>query len=234
MFESSSFAQVEFAGDIEGNVQWDIFGPFTIDFEISKKTCDASSWADMADDLAAQNGVYFPNYQHRVYVLPEQSQKPCHWEGLGWVGCSSILCRAWVNTCQRMEVFVHELGHNLGMSHASSDFDDLGNVVTYGDPTAFMGNKFFSSSDQLTFNAVHKNLTGWFSPEHIQSLTMSDSGTYKISPVNVLPSNALFPQVIRFQHPDTNSFYYLSYMTIVSNYSLKCLVHRLDNSSGEN
>ena len=31
-------------------------------------------------------GVVLSRYQHRVYVIPRDSDKACHWEGLGWIG----------------------------------------------------------------------------------------------------------------------------------------------------
>eukprot|EP01114_Cavostelium_apophysatum_P002750 TRINITY_DN12439_c0_g1_i1.p1 TRINITY_DN12439_c0_g1~~TRINITY_DN12439_c0_g1_i1.p1 ORF type:complete len:334 (-),score=62.99 TRINITY_DN12439_c0_g1_i1:132-1133(-) len=153
LYETNSYGKVEFVGDIRGQDSWDIFGPYEIDFNNGdRKTCAPDEWAQKADVEATKAGVYLPNYQHRVYAIPRATDKYCKWEGLGWVGCG-LYCRAWVNTCDRMEVFVHELGHNLGMSHAASNYGESGNVITYGDPTAFMGNSFFSSDDQLTFNA---------------------------------------------------------------------------------
>jgi hypothetical protein len=70
-----------------------------------------------------------------------------------------------------MEVFAHELGmtdlttlflvvllrdswstfrigHNLGCTHASSDIDERGAIITYGDPTSVMGNSFFKSGEK--------------------------------------------------------------------------------------
>ncbi len=60
MFESNSFGKVEFAGDIKGNQEWDIFGPFTIPWSIKDNSgadgCNAGLWAEMADDAARQAG----------------------------------------------------------------------------------------------------------------------------------------------------------------------------------
>lgn len=68
-------------------------------------------------------GIKLENYQHRVYVLPHAISSTCGWEGLGNVGCG-VACRAWIVSCERVEVYAHELGHNLGLRHASSDIDE--------------------------------------------------------------------------------------------------------------
>jgi hypothetical protein len=83
-----------------------------------------------------------------------------------------------------MEVFVHELGHNMGMTHAGVDWDEKGNFITYGDPTAFMGNSWFTSNDQLIFNAPHRAAVGWVPSSQI--VQPSTSGFYSLSPIDIL------------------------------------------------
>lgn len=125
MFEQNSFGSIEFAGDIEGNEQWDIYGPFKISYKAktSKTKCLPDDWANEVDGIAIAQGIKLENYQHRVYSLPSGTSSTCGWEGLGYVGCD-LMCRAWINSCDRVEVYVHELGHNIGLRHASSDTDE--------------------------------------------------------------------------------------------------------------
>ncbi len=40
------------------------------------------------------------------------------------MGCSDPGCRVWVNTCGTKEVYIHELGHNMGMTHAASNLEE--------------------------------------------------------------------------------------------------------------
>jgi hypothetical protein len=105
LYELNSFGQVEFAGDIEGSNQWDIFGPFKINYNLDdKQNCEPEVWAGMADELATlsglslliatslREGVQLRNYQHRVYAIPRKTDDWCRWEGLGYMGCG-LFCR---------------------------------------------------------------------------------------------------------------------------------------------
>lgn len=60
-------------------------------------------------------------------------------------------------------------------------------------------------------------------------LQVQTSGLYSISPINIVSEDALFPQVLYVKHPDwpssTYQYFYFSYMTVLSNYSNRCIVH---------
>lgn len=111
MIEQNSFGDVEFAGDVEGNEKWDIYGPFDISYKAKgdRRACLPDDWAEEVDGMAMRRGIKLENYQHRVYTLPGGTSDTCGWQGLGFVDCSFV-CRAWINTCSRVEVFAHELG----------------------------------------------------------------------------------------------------------------------------
>lgn len=66
---------MEFAGDIEGKGQWDIYGPYTINYKISdsESTCDSDNWANQADQMAIDNGIKLENYQHRYVIATNTS-----------------------------------------------------------------------------------------------------------------------------------------------------------------
>ena len=87
--------------------------------------CDTATWRSLADSAATTAGANLSLYQHRLYVLP--STVACQWAGYAQIGCGSA-CWAMVSTCDRGDVYAHELGHNLGMYHASFDVNDDGAV----------------------------------------------------------------------------------------------------------
>lgn len=108
------------------------------------------------------------------------------------------------------------------MAHASSNPFEKGFVNPYGDPTAFMGNGWYSSSDELIINAPHKFQLGWFPAEKVVTINggswpafrdSTEGGFLKLSAVNMPTSTANHPQVFRISHPDNGLTYYFSWMT---------------------
>lgn len=81
------------------------------------------------------------------YILPKEMQ--CDFAGLGSVGpCTGdVQCNTWINGlyANSTDLYLHELGHNLGLGHASYK----GNA--YGDMTDVMG----ECCAERCFNAVH-------------------------------------------------------------------------------
>ena len=62
----NSYGTVEFAGDIEGNNEWDVFGPFTLDYSVTdkKSKCLPDNWAEQADEMAEASGRYVTYNNH--------------------------------------------------------------------------------------------------------------------------------------------------------------------------
>ena len=62
----------------------------------------------------------------RLYVLPSDvGGGDCTWDGLGTIGCDLLTCASWV-TAYSGDLISHELGHNLGLNHASTDTNNDG------------------------------------------------------------------------------------------------------------
>jgi len=107
----------------------------------------------------------FSNYD-LVYVIAPQ-QNPIGTKGVAWVGAKGAMC----NGCEaisdnfKVMVAVHELGHNLGLSHASSK--DL----AYGNPFDWMGN--YPDTSGLTYGLGYKLALGWIKQDQI--FTVDDS-----------------------------------------------------------
>src|SRR5688572_4844353 len=126
-------------------------------FEAETK-CRSEEWAMHAMVAANQSGVAVHKYRHIMFVLPASEsiqQRVCKWNGLGNIGCG-FQCKTWIGSCDSLGVYVHELGHNAGLRHAAINWDLKGPIVEYGDPTAIMGNQWWSATRNFYFNAAHR------------------------------------------------------------------------------
>merc|ERR550514_2306071 len=89
-----------------------------------------------------------------VYVISPQ-QNPVGTKGVAWVGAKGAMC----NGCEAISdnfqvmVAVHELGHNLGLSHASS------RSLEYGNPFDWMGN--YPDVNGLSYGLGYKLKLKW-------------------------------------------------------------------------
>mmetsp|Transcript_62661 Transcript_62661/g.141389 ORF Transcript_62661/g.141389 Transcript_62661/m.141389 type:complete len:1130 (-) Transcript_62661:66-3455(-) len=102
-----------------------------------------------------------------VYVIAPQVQ-PTGTKGVAWVGQKGAMC----NGCEtisdnfKIMVAVHELGHNLGLLHASST------ALEYGNPFDWMGN--YPDVIGLHYGVGYIYALGWLSSEFIYSITDQD------------------------------------------------------------
>ncbi|MCI5066592.1 hypothetical protein MRY87_12790 [bacterium] len=132
----------------------------------SSDSCDYQQWADQADAMAALQGVSVDEYSHVIYVLP--SGLSCDWGGLAEFDCGSD-CRAWIASCDARSIYTHELGHNLGVDHATSDSDGDGmGDDEYGDASCPMGTAAVGLRE---FNVPHKVQLGWLSSAHMSGIS---------------------------------------------------------------
>jgi len=208
LYRETSFGEVWLTGDT--------VGPFDIGY--SSSSCDVSSWADATDAAARASGVEPDAYTRKVYVLPPNA---CPSVGSGSVGGNPS--RAWVFRCDIPDVYAHELGHNLGMQHASTPESQ------YGDSTDFMG---LAYNRLRQTNAPHKEQMGW-----LPASTITSGGTYQVAPLELDPSQVGAHQSFKIAKPDTGEFYYLSYRSAIgfdanlaSIFRDRLTVHRGDGS----
>jgi len=190
MFNQSSFGQVSLTGDS--------FGPFPINFA-STGTCDYYGYANALDAAATAAGVNLANYQRKMYIIPVNSN--CNWCGLGQLPGT----RTWIRGagCTTPGICGHEIGHNLGMHHASTG-TTTAMIAEYGDNTDPMG-----GAKPWHNNAPHKIQMGWVPAARV--VTDPPSGTYNIPVLETTDGTST--QVIKLRKPDLNSTenYYLSY-----------------------
>ena len=167
-------------------------------------SCNYTSWGSKADAKAAN----LANYQHRVYVVPDDAN--CGWAGLAYVNsCPGSYCQAWVKAyggqpCGYLDAIAHEVGHNLGLMHASTDLNnDAALDCEYCDDSDFMG---YAEANLRPLNGPHRVQMGWVSGGGV--IDASGGGQFTLSPLNLRA--APLPQVARIVTPNGDP-YYLSY-----------------------
>ncbi|MEM3113401.1 MAG: hypothetical protein QXI33_03185 [Candidatus Pacearchaeota archaeon] len=195
-----------------------VIGPYTINYSSTSSDCPYYSWAYAAESIATQNGINLSEYNRRMFILPSVSS--CGFAGVANIGGP----RSWVLSCSTTRIYSHELGHNLGMRHASTLTSE------YGDNSDVMGNAYFQS------NAPHKEQMT-FIPSS-KYITPVSSGVYTIASTESISSQTSLPQAIKIYKNSTIGYYYFSYRQPVgfdtglsSTYKEKLNVHTYKGGS---
>src|SRR5207248_1010905 len=177
---SSAFYREESYGDVylTGKLRsdGDVFGWYTI--AADPATCDVDTWASQARAAAAAAGVDLTGYDHFIYAFPQQAS--CG----GWAGLGELPgTQSWVNGDLSVRVVAHELGHNMGLHHASSYSCTSGGAPVaisgtcsaseYGDPFDVMG------MNARPANGWHLDQIGYLGAGNIRTVT--SSGTYTLA-----------------------------------------------------
>lgn len=153
LYREVSTGRVSFSGTV--------VGPYTVDFDAS--STDFQAWGRDAMAQASAAGIDLSQYPRRVFVTPSNGTG---YGGLGQVGGS--VTEAYIFSWSNRLFYTHELGHNLGMRHASTPGSE------YGDGSCFMG----AGSNLRHCNAPHKLDMGWIDAGEV---TSASNGTYTIT-----------------------------------------------------
>ena len=175
----------------------DVVGPYLLN-AAQADPCDLAGWAAAADTQASSAGIDLTTYQHKVYVLP--SATTCPASGYGSVGGNPS--SAWILRPDVAGVFAHEVGHNLGMDHASTPTSDTNDST---DPMSM------STWMLHGVNAPHRHQLNWLPSSSVSAV--SQTGLYTVAPLALDPASVSTPQVLLIAKPDTQEYYYLSYRT---------------------
>jgi M6 family metalloprotease-like protein len=178
-----------------------VVGPITLSSNFNTDSTGASycdyNGLGAAVIKAVDGQVDFKRYSHIQIVMPKNGA--CTWAGVANVGCRSLsspgdgtftASMAWQMASSMgsrgsgVQLGTHEMGHNLGLSHASSrDFGTealgplgaAGTLSEYGDPHSTMGSwnyGFYASSHAA-------NQLGWLASGSNYTVVQA-SGTYTI------------------------------------------------------
>ena len=160
--------------------------------------------------IAAASAGYDPlAYDRVVFLLPD---RVCGFPGLGVRG-EVLLANpnelSWLG-------IVHELGHTLGLAHATSSACARGcRVLRYGDHLSPMGQGY------VDFSAFEKNQLGWLSG----TIAARRSGSYAIGAVD---DTTPLPQALIV--PAAHGEYWLEYGSQLARLVVR-FVHRVDPRS---
>jgi len=176
-WKEASFGNTEFVGKVSST--GDVFGYYTLDATNDDCAGNFQSWSDKALAKAQAAGADLSGYDHIMFMFAAQC--PAAW---GVVGGTNT----WFGSNFWREAAPHELGHNLGLNHASAYActDDAGNWVSistrcdhegayeYGDNFDVMGRRVIHPS------VWSKARLGLLQPSSI--VTVTRTGTYSLAP----------------------------------------------------
>lgn len=220
-YETTTYNLLTFPNDVDSNSSPDVY---TVSISYPISPCVQSTWMSAANTALTNLGVNLNQYQHRIYVLPEEAATSCGFAGQAVIGCSSS-CWMISTYCTLQDVIIHELGHNLGMNHAGIDANndglvDSSNYGPYGDFSCPMG---ISGVGWRHFNAPHKKEMGWIPPERIAAVTSSADyylASDDIDPTSISPTPPAQTQILTYSVPDqSGQTYYFSFRRSDSSYS---------------
>lgn len=224
-FLTSSFGKENFIGDLNGDGDPNIH-IINLDFGAGQ-SCDTNRWSEAVFAKASEQGLDVSLYRHRIFFVPHQVN--CNWSGTASYGCKGH-CNAWSKS-DSLLVLAHELGHNLGMHHAATDWNNDGMVDDeYGDVSSAMGVHY------RQMNAPHRyEAMNWYVNYPDMVKVMKGSGRVTINSLDKHPKNYNHGvQVVKVESDRGFMPYYLSYRTDVPPYGMtpvyakKISIHRLE------
>lgn len=162
-------------------------------------------------------GYNLSSYQHLVYLFPKGAGCPVAVATVGSSPSTTSQQRSWyfnysTNATHIASIYSHELGHNLGMSHANTLSCGNKMIDTYAN---CKGNEYGDPYDTLGYgytyypqnNGPHKYLLGYFGSSNVIDITRAGTYTYSLVPVE---TNSTSPQTIRIKK-STGDYYFLEY-----------------------
>lgn len=190
-FSEVSYQQLDFQADA---TPW-----YTID--ASTTTCATSAYQSQAVAAATADGYNVASYNHVVIAFPRVAA--CRWAGLAQVPGRYV----WLNNAMNRSTSVHELGHNLGLSHSHSRRCSEGplsgscTTTEYGDRFDVMGR-----GSSIPYHGTYRFYLGWIPTSDMITVTEQDQSAV-VTIRSVEGGNG--PRLLRVNRPGTNEFFTL-------------------------
>mmetsp|Transcript_32943 Transcript_32943/g.36717 ORF Transcript_32943/g.36717 Transcript_32943/m.36717 type:complete len:675 (+) Transcript_32943:119-2143(+) len=139
-------------------------GVLEVDIDIHVPGASRYEVEDALEEAAdALVGDFRQQFDHIMLCLPPGTSlgSSNNWVAYGYVN-------SWLSVyndvyCQKLSTQVHEMGHNLGLSHSSKD------GVSYGDKSGMMGYSYNRENGPLQcFNPAKNFILGWYEDQVIE------------------------------------------------------------------
>lgn len=226
-FDNASLTTLTIPADPDDDGVQDVFGPYLIDDSYiggDSSQCTASTWVSKASAAwqTANPDKDINLYRHRLLIVPnywDYGNRHCGWGGVAQLNCGSW---CWAIAADPKSVLhgviIHELGHNFGLHHASTDPDNNGSLDSeYGDSSDMMG----GSRNWMKFNPPHFEDKGWMDNLEYEIRTVtatSNSQSFDLIPVDEEAWTWPGLRALKVER-STNSDYYISFRQQTGDYN---------------
>lgn len=209
-FKETSYWELEINSDADQNGKNDIFWPFNVD---GAWKCEYSTWRSQSVQQANALGIDTSKYHNIILILPNYSRIWCNWAWLWnvWSVNAQYTTYSWI-AYNSNSVVQHELGHNYGMWHSSTDPDNNWSVNSeYWDQSGVMGGPAWMPL-KIWVNAPHLDQLNWW--DHIEwyyEFVNEPVNNYILQPLQLDPDINSWTRIVKFPKKNNNEYYYVSY-----------------------
>lgn len=199
----------------------DVFGWYVT--AVPSTNCALNSLAADANAQATAQGVNLGSYTNIAYVFPYTDACPVAGtsDGIGghqsWINLDPQFCPDYRGACQEWHLFAHELGHNLGLWHASRLVctDPAGQPVSLSNTCKLQeyqdGWDVMGCCGSAMPSNYERAALGWLPTS--QQQTIIQTGLYRIPPANqaASPLYRIADGTGDYLYLENRAFQYLNY-----------------------